>query len=71
MDSMYVILFNSKRNSCFPKPDKIIPDNVCDDTLEKDDGDISDGFTDLLSFQSSFLAVQHTQGHGSDTVRKL
>ena len=39
---------------------KIIPDNVCDDTLEKDGGDISDGFTDLFSSQSSFPAGQHT-----------
>ena len=42
--------------------DGIIPDNVCDDTLENDDGDISDGFTYLFSSPSSFPAGQHTQG---------
>ena len=45
-------------------PAKIIPDNVCDDTLENDGGDISDGWTDLFSSPSSFLAVQQTQDQG-------
>ena len=55
------MLFNSKRNCCFPIPGKIIPDNVCDDTFEKDGGDISDGFTDLFSSQSSYPAGQHAE----------
>ena len=45
-------------------PAKIIPDNVCDDTLENDGGDISDGFTDLFSFQSSLLRSTEAEvGH--------